>query len=48
MLEIYQKTLPTNVTFKGMGLHSGKSSTINLFPAKEDTGIVFKRVDIFF
>ncbi len=46
MLEIYQKTLPTNVTFKGMGLHSGKSSTINLFPAKEDTGIVFKRVDI--
>ena len=46
MLEIYQKTLSNNVSFNGIGLHSGKSSTINLLPAKEDHGIIFKRVDL--
>ena len=46
MNEIYQKTLSEKVSFKGIGLHSGKNSTINLHPAKEDTGIIFKRVDL--
>lgn len=46
MLEVYQKTLSKKVSFKGVGLHSGVSSTINLLPAKEDQGIVFKRVDL--
>ena len=46
MLEIYQKTLSNNISFNGIGLHSGKSSTINLLPAKEDHGIIFKRVDL--
>ena len=46
MNDIYQKTISTNVSFKGIGLHSGKKSTINLHPAKEDTGIIFKRVDL--
>tara|TARA_B100000989_G_C19484668_1_gene446854 strand:- start:116 stop:1042 length:927 start_codon:yes stop_codon:yes gene_type:complete len=46
MLDIFQKTLSQKVCFKGKGLHSGKNSTINLFPAKENTGIVFERVDL--
>ena len=31
---------------KGIGLHSGLNSTVNLIPAKEDEGIIFKRVDL--
>ena len=46
MKEMYQKTLINQISFKGVGLHSGKTSTINLLPAKEDQGIVFKRVDL--
>jgi|TARA_B100001063_G_C16705194_1_gene524801 UDP-3-O-[3-hydroxymyristoyl] N-acetylglucosamine deacetylase len=46
MNEIYQKTLSEKVSFKGIGLHSGKSASINLLPAREDEGIVFKRTDL--
>ena len=46
MQDIYQKTLSKNVKFSGIGLHSGKSCSINVIPAKEDEGIVFKRVDV--
>ena len=46
MHQIYQKTLSKNVTFKGIGLHTGIETTINIIPAKTDTGIVFKRVDL--
>jgi UDP-3-O-[3-hydroxymyristoyl] N-acetylglucosamine deacetylase len=46
MYEIYQKTLSKEVKFKGIGLHSGKASSVNVIPAKEDKGIVFKRVDL--
>ena len=46
MQDIYQKTLSKNVKFSGIGLHSGKSCSINVIPAKEDEGIVFKRVDL--
>ena len=46
MYDIYQKTLSKNISFKGIGLHSGKSVTVGLYPAKEDTGITFKRVDL--
>ena len=46
MYDKFQKTLSTNFEFKGIGLHSGKSSTMKLIPADEDTGIVFKRVDL--
>ncbi len=46
MLEIYQKTLPNDFSFKGIGLHSGKESNLLVRPAKEDIGIVFKRVDL--
>ena len=46
MFDIYQKTLSKEVKFKGIGLHSGKASSVNVIPAKEDEGIVFKRVDL--
>lgn len=46
MNSIFQKTLSKNVIFEGVGLHSGKSSTVNITPAKEDTGIIFKRIDL--
>ncbi len=46
MLETFQKTLPRAICFKGIGLHSGKNSTIKVFPAKDDHGIVFKRIDL--
>ena len=46
MNSIYQKTLSKPVVFKGVGLHSGKISTIKVLPGPEDQGIVFKRVDL--
>ena len=45
-MTMLQKTLSENVTFKGIGLHSGKSSTITVMPGKENEGIKFKRVDL--
>ncbi len=45
MNEIFQKTLSKSVSFKGIGLHSGKNSSIKLIPAEEDHGIIFKRID---
>ena len=46
MISIFQKTLENKVSFNGIGLHSGKGSTINLLPAGEDEGITFKRIDL--
>tara|TARA_B100001059_G_scaffold185421_1_gene187179 strand:- start:1496 stop:2422 length:927 start_codon:yes stop_codon:yes gene_type:complete len=46
MNEIYQKTLSKKVSFKGIGLHSGKCVKINVCPAEANEGIVFKRVDL--
>ncbi len=43
---IYQRTLAKNVKVTGIGLHSGKKVTLNMYPAAADTGIVFKRVDV--
>ena len=41
MLEIYQKTLSKSVSFSGIGLHSGKTSTIKLSPAKPNEWYYF-------
>ena len=41
-----QKTIKNSVTFKGVGLHSGKLVNLCLKSSEPDTGIVFKRVDI--
>ena len=41
-----QKTILKEVTFEGKGLHSGKNCEVKLVPMQENTGIIFKRVDI--
>ena len=46
MLEIYQKTINSPISFEGIGLHSGKKSKITIFPGQNDQGIIFKRVDL--
>ena len=38
-----QVTLATEVTYSGIGLHSGKDVTMTLQPGKPGTGIVFVR-----
>jgi UDP-3-O-[3-hydroxymyristoyl] N-acetylglucosamine deacetylase len=43
---IVQTTLKSNVTFTGVGLHTGAPVTLVLRPAPAQTGIVFRRVDI--
>ena len=46
MSEIYQKTLYKPIEFEGIALHSGIRSNIKINPAKEDFGVVFKRIDL--
>lgn len=41
-----QKTISTPVTVKGVGLHTGKEVTLTFQPAPENTGFVFKRIDL--
>lgn len=42
----YQRTLANSVSCQGIGLHSGIPVHLTLHPAEENTGIVFKRLDI--
>lgn len=46
MLDRYQKTICGKVLLEGIGLHTGISSTLNIKPAKENSGIIFKRIDL--
>ena len=41
-----QKTLNKAFTFEGIGLHSGKVSTVNILPSGPNTGITLIRTDI--
>lgn len=41
-----QKTLKKRVTFRGVGLHTGKHVFLEVLPAAENFGIQFLRVDI--
>jgi len=41
-----QKTIKKDVSFTGVGLHSGKQVNIQIKPSEPNTGIVFKRIDI--
>jgi UDP-3-O-[3-hydroxymyristoyl] N-acetylglucosamine deacetylase len=41
-----QKTINQNLTFKGVGLHSGLAATMTIKPAEPNSGIVFKRIDL--
>ena len=46
MSGLNQKTIKNNISLKGIGLHSGKLVSLVIKPAKPNSGIVFKRVDI--
>ena len=46
MQEDLQQTISKNISFEGIGLHSGKNSKIRLLPCNDDQGIIFKRVDL--
>ena len=41
-----QKTINQNLTFKGVGLHSGLVATMTIKPAEPNSGIIFKRIDL--
>lgn len=41
-----QNTLAQEVSFSGIGIHTGKVVTMRFCPAKEGSGIAFKRVDL--
>ncbi|MDA7450128.1 UDP-3-O-acyl-N-acetylglucosamine deacetylase [Candidatus Pelagibacter bacterium] len=46
MSVLNQKTINRDIIFKGVGLHSGASVTMTVKPAKPNSGILFKRVDL--
>lgn len=41
-----QKTLKETASYSGIGIHTGKVVHLRFCPAKEGTGIIFKRVDL--
>ena len=41
-----QKTLKKAATFSGIGLHNGQLAKVCIKPAKPNSGIVFKRIDL--
>lgn len=41
-----QKTLKNSLIFSGIGLHSGCDVTVKILPAKPNTGIIFRRIDL--
>lgn len=42
----WQKTIRTSVSLSGVGLHTGKTSTLTFHPAPENHGIKFRRTDL--
>jgi len=46
MSVLNQKTINRDIIFRGVGLHSGANVTMTVKPAKPNSGILFKRVDL--
>ena len=46
MFKFNQKTIKEKIDLKGVGLHNGVEVNLTIKPAKPNTGIIFKRVDI--
>ena len=46
MSYLTQKTIKNKVSFSGIALHSGLNVSVSLVPARPNTGIIFKRVDL--
>ncbi len=45
-MDLFQKTLNKSIQFSGIGLHTGIIANVKIMPAEENTGIIFKRVDL--
>lgn len=45
-MDFPQTTLEKAVSYSGVGLHTGKRTTVTFKPAAADTGIVFQRTDV--
>ena len=41
-----QQTLASAISFSGKGLHTGLQVDMTVHPAEENTGIIFRRVDL--
>lgn len=41
----FQRTIKNEVSFEGIGLHTGRHARVTLRPAARDTGIIFHRTD---
>ena len=46
MSYLNQKTIKSQVSFTGIGLHSGKNVKLCIYPGKSNSGIIFKRSDL--
>ena len=46
MSYLTQKTVKSNISFKGIALHSGHNVNVCIKPAQPDHGIVFQRIDL--
>ena len=46
MSVLNQKTINKDITFKGVGLHSGLVVNMTVKPAAPNSGIIFKRIDL--
>lgn len=42
----FQHTISYPISFSGVGLHTGVSTNLQIFPAPPETGVVFRRVDL--
>lgn len=40
-----QRTIKSEISFEGIGLHTGKHARVTLKPAARDTGVIFARTD---
>ena len=41
-----QRTIRSAISCRGIGLHTGQQVQMCLNPAPEDTGIIFRRIDL--
>ena len=46
MSYLNQKTIKSSISFKGIGLHSGKNVNLTIKPSDPNSGIIFKRIDL--
>ena len=46
MSVLNQKSLKAPISFNGVGLHTGKEVLMTIYPAKPNSGIIFKRIDL--